>query len=80
VSRTPLVNHTLDLVRQVMEVGRLLAGALVRRASASAFVGGHGFATADVSPDPAATKPIADRQFEIEFLDSGVEAFVFTFG
>jgi hypothetical protein len=25
-------------------------------------------------------KPIGDRQFEIEFLDSGVEAFVFTFG
>jgi len=25
-------------------------------------------------------KPIADRQFEIEFLDSGVKAFVFTFG
>ena len=25
-------------------------------------------------------KPIADRQFEIEFLDSGVETFVFTFG
>jgi thiol-disulfide isomerase/thioredoxin len=25
-------------------------------------------------------KPIADRQFEIEFLDSGVEAFSFTFG
>lgn len=25
-------------------------------------------------------QPIADRQFEIEFLDSGVEAFVFTFG
>jgi thiol-disulfide isomerase/thioredoxin len=25
-------------------------------------------------------KPITDRQFEIEFLDSGVEAFVFTFG
>jgi thiol-disulfide isomerase/thioredoxin len=25
-------------------------------------------------------KPIADRQFEIEFLDSGVEAFTFTFG
>jgi thiol-disulfide isomerase/thioredoxin len=24
--------------------------------------------------------PIADRQFEIEFLDSGVEVFVFTFG
>ena len=24
--------------------------------------------------------PIADRQFEIEFLDSGVEAFAFTFG
>jgi thiol-disulfide isomerase/thioredoxin len=24
--------------------------------------------------------PIADRQFEIEFLDAGVEAFVFTFG
>jgi hypothetical protein len=24
--------------------------------------------------------PIADRQFEIEFLDTGVEAFVFTFG
>jgi hypothetical protein len=23
---------------------------------------------------------IADRQFEIEFLDSGVEAFAFTFG
>ena len=26
------------------------------------------------------TKPIADRQFEIEFLDSGVELFAFTFG
>ena len=26
------------------------------------------------------TKPIADRQFEIEFLDSGVETFAFTFG
>ena len=25
-------------------------------------------------------EPIADRQFEIEFLDSGVEAFAFTFG
>jgi thiol-disulfide isomerase/thioredoxin len=25
-------------------------------------------------------KPISDRQFEIEFLDSGVEAFAFTFG
>jgi len=25
-------------------------------------------------------KPIADRQFEIKFLDSGVEAFAFTFG
>ena len=25
-------------------------------------------------------KPINDRQFEIEFLDSGVEAFAFTFG
>ena len=25
-------------------------------------------------------KRIADRQFEIEFLDSGVEAFAFTFG
>ncbi len=25
-------------------------------------------------------KPIADRQFEIEFLDAGVEAYVFTFG
>jgi len=25
-------------------------------------------------------KPIADRRFEIEFLDAGVEAFVFTFG
>src|SRR5437763_1072076 len=24
--------------------------------------------------------PIADRQFEVEFLDSGVEAFAFTFG
>ena len=24
--------------------------------------------------------PIADRQFEIEFLDSGAEAFAFTFG
>ena len=24
--------------------------------------------------------PIAERQFEIEFLDSGVEAFAFTFG
>ena len=25
-------------------------------------------------------KPIVDRQFEIEFIDSGVEAFSFTFG
>ncbi len=25
-------------------------------------------------------KPIADRRFEIEFLDAGVEAFAFTFG
>jgi hypothetical protein len=25
-------------------------------------------------------KPIGDRQFEIEFLDPGVEAFAFTFG
>jgi hypothetical protein len=25
-------------------------------------------------------KPIADRQFEIEFLDPGVETFAFTFG
>jgi Thioredoxin like C-terminal domain len=25
-------------------------------------------------------KPIADRRYEIEFLDAGVEAFVFTFG
>ena len=25
-------------------------------------------------------KPIADRQFEIEFFDPGVEAFAFTFG
>jgi hypothetical protein len=25
-------------------------------------------------------KPIADRQFEIEFLESGVEAYCFTFG
>jgi hypothetical protein len=25
-------------------------------------------------------KPITDRQFEIEFLDPGVEAFAFTFG
>ena len=25
-------------------------------------------------------KPIVDRRFEIEFLDSGVEAFSFTFG
>jgi hypothetical protein len=25
-------------------------------------------------------KPIADRQFEIEFLDRGVVAFAFTFG
>jgi hypothetical protein len=25
-------------------------------------------------------KPIVDRQFEIEFLDPGVEAFSFTFG
>jgi hypothetical protein len=24
--------------------------------------------------------PIVDRQFEIEFLDPGVEVFVFTFG
>jgi hypothetical protein len=26
------------------------------------------------------TKPIADRQFEIEFLDPDLEAFAFTFG
>lgn len=26
------------------------------------------------------TGPIADRQFEIEFLDAGVEIFAFTFG
>jgi Thioredoxin like C-terminal domain len=26
------------------------------------------------------TEPIADHQFEIEFLDPGVEVFVFTFG
>jgi hypothetical protein len=25
-------------------------------------------------------KPITDRQFEIEFLDPGVEVFAFTFG
>ncbi|MBV9688790.1 MAG: hypothetical protein JO202_03660 [Ktedonobacteraceae bacterium] len=25
-------------------------------------------------------QPIADRHFEIEFLDAGVEAFAFTFG
>jgi hypothetical protein len=25
-------------------------------------------------------QPIEDRLFEIEFLDAGVEAFVFTFG
>ena len=25
-------------------------------------------------------KPIVDRQFEIEFLDAGVETFAFTFG
>ena len=25
-------------------------------------------------------KPIGDRQFEIEFLGSGVEVFAFTFG
>jgi hypothetical protein len=26
------------------------------------------------------SKPIADRQFEIEFLDPGAEVFAFTFG
>lgn len=26
------------------------------------------------------SKPIADQQFKIEFLESGVEAFAFTFG
>jgi hypothetical protein len=35
--------------------------------------------TPDVSTDPTGA-PIIDRQFEIEFLDSGVEAFSFTFG
>jgi hypothetical protein len=25
-------------------------------------------------------KPVVDRQFDIEFLDAGVEAFAFTFG
>jgi hypothetical protein len=32
------------------------------------------------SPLIRQAKPIADRQFEIEFLDSGVDAFAFTFG
>ena len=26
------------------------------------------------------SKPIVDRQFEIEFLDAGAETFAFTFG
>jgi len=26
------------------------------------------------------SEPIADRQFEIEFLDAGVAAYAFTFG
>jgi hypothetical protein len=38
-----------------------------------------GDGTAAVSADPATT-PIVDRQFEIEFLEAGVEAFSFTFG
>jgi hypothetical protein len=25
-------------------------------------------------------KPVVDRQFEVEFLDPGVEAYAFTFG
>jgi hypothetical protein len=39
----------------------------------------HGYRTAAVSADPT-TEAHRDRQFEIEFLDSGVEAFSFTFG
>jgi len=35
---------------------------------------------ADQSQGVQLATPIADRQFEIEFLDSGVEAFAFTFG
>jgi hypothetical protein len=26
------------------------------------------------------SRPIADRRFELEFLDAGAEAFAFTFG
>jgi len=33
-----------------------------------------------VSEANSVRRPIDDRQFEIEFLDAGVEAFVFTFG
>ena len=32
------------------------------------------------SKDVRQPAPIVDRNFEIEFLDAGVEAFVFTFG
>jgi hypothetical protein len=39
----------------------------------------QGNRTADASADPAA-RALADRQFEIEFLDAGVEAYAFTFG
>jgi hypothetical protein len=39
----------------------------------------QGDRAAHVSTDPQPL-PIADRQFEIEFLDPGVEAFAFTFG
>jgi hypothetical protein len=34
----------------------------------------------DAGPSVRATALIMDRRFEIEFLDPGVQAFVFTFG
>ena len=40
---------------------------------------GHGERPAHLPADPP-TGPIADRLFEIEFLDAGVEAYCFTFG
>ena len=41
--------------------------------------GSAGVRATPVSAGPT-TAPIPERQFEIEFLDSGVEAFAFTFG
>ena len=42
--------------------------------------GGKGMAEQRLYQLTRQPKPIADRRFEIEFLDGGVETFAFTFG